>query len=76
MPVLNTGGEKKRLLINRDYNIDNYESIITFPKIDFYLFFFVFCLFFKPETSSHWLPLHGPQSGAKICFSIPELFHA
>ena len=23
----------------------------------------------------HRLPLHGPQSGAKICYSIPSLFH-
>ena len=34
------GGEKKRLLINRDYIIDDYESIITFPKIDIYLFIY------------------------------------
>ena len=23
------------------------------------------------ESSSYWLLLHGPQSGAKICYSIP-----
>ena len=39
------GGEKNQLLINRDYNIDDYDSIIKFPKIDFDFFFFFF--FFK-----------------------------
>ena len=81
------GGEKNRLTINHDYNIDNYESIIKFRKIDFppkkyiylfiyfYLFIYLFKLQYKRESSSYWLPLHGPQFGAKICYSIPELFH-
>ena len=28
------GGEKNQYSINPDYNIDNYELIITFPKIN------------------------------------------
>ena len=34
IPVSSRGGEKNQLLINRDYNIDNYDAIIKFPKID------------------------------------------
>ena len=32
---INLWRKKKRLLINCDYNIDDYESISTFPKIDY-----------------------------------------
>ena len=75
--------EKNRFFINRNYNIDDYESIITFPKIDLKkiknnINVYIFKKKkkeYKPESSSYWLPLHGPQSGAKICYSIPELFH-
>ena len=38
------GGEKNGLLINRDYNIGDYDSIIKFPKIYYNFFFFFFFL--------------------------------
>lgn len=40
--LCNRGGEKNRLLINLDYNIDDYVSITKFPKIDFNLFIYSF----------------------------------
>ena len=38
--INNRGVKKKRLLIDCDYNIDDYDLIIKFPKIDFIFYFF------------------------------------
>ena len=52
--VITRGGEKNRLLINCDYNIDDYDSIITFQKNDLEIQTGVLLLLASATWSTVW----------------------